>query len=53
LLWLDAATLDKAVAMKINFYAAHLDKTDWGSRAGDKLADKAAHDRPLSLRTRS
>jgi hypothetical protein len=22
--WLDAATLDKAVEMKVNFYAAHL-----------------------------
>jgi hypothetical protein len=30
LLSLDAATLDKTVEMKINFYAAHLDKTDWG-----------------------
>jgi hypothetical protein len=35
--WLDAATLDKPVEMKINFYAAHLNKTDWGSRAGINL----------------
>jgi hypothetical protein len=36
--WLDAATLDKAVEMKVNFCAAHLKRmglgnVDWGSRS--------------------
>jgi hypothetical protein len=40
--WLDAATLDKAVEMKVNFYTAHhqrmgLGKTDRGSRSGINL----------------
>jgi hypothetical protein len=57
--WLDAATLDKAVELKVNFYPAHLKGWAWVRRIGlgksirDKLADKAAHDRPLSLRRRS
>jgi hypothetical protein len=40
--WLDAATLDKAVEMKVNFYTAHhqrmgLGRTDRGSRSGINL----------------
>jgi hypothetical protein len=55
--WLDAATLDKAVEMKVDFYAAHLKRWAQVRRIGksirDKLADKADYDRPLSLRRRS
>jgi hypothetical protein len=54
---LDAATVDKAVEMKVNFYSAYLKgdlgKTTGGKSIRDKFADRAAYDRPLSLRRRS
>jgi len=46
--WLDAATLDKAIEIKVNFYAAHLKgwlrQDGLGKSIRDKLAE-AAYDR--------
>jgi hypothetical protein len=33
--WLDAATLDKALEMKVNFYTAHLKGWAWIRRTGE------------------
>jgi hypothetical protein len=46
--WLDAATLDKAVEMKVNFYPAYLKARLRliGEVDQEKLANWATHDRP-------